>query len=380
MKIGIDFRTMTKGRRSGIEEYVYQITKALVERYPDHEFCLFYNALKKAKLDFPWLKLPNVKIFELYLPNRLIDLTGLTFGWPKIDHLLGGVDVFFSPHFFWASLSDCPRVITFHDLSFLRYPEFFPWQKQFWHARMLPRLQTRLAAHLIAVSNSTKKDLMSYFDVPEEKITVIYEGVDTNEFKPIPKDHPCLKEFRKREGLPERFFLFLGTIEPRKNVIAILQAFRYLLHSGMPKTIGLVLAGNVGWLSKNVLNLIFSKDLAENVYIRNVRSEERKFWYNSCEALIFPSFFEGFGLPPLEAMACGKPVITSNRSSIPEVVADAAIMVDPFRPEEIASAIKMIIEDRELCEELSSRAIERSAKFDWNKAAEQTFAILEKVR
>lgn len=380
MRIGIDFRAMAKGTRSGVEEYVYQITRALVAGYPQHEFRLFYNARRKAPLDFPWLKAPNVRLVEGNLPNRLIDVTGILAGWPKVDRLLGGADVFFSPHFFWASMEAAPRVITFHDLSFVRYPEFFPWQKRLWHWRMRLGKQIAAASHLIAVSESTKRDLMRYFGVPPEKITVIYEGVDSKEFSPMPEGHLWLKEFRKREDLPKRFFLFLATVEPRKNVAAILEAFRLAHAAGfLPKDVQLVVCGSIGWLAKDVMRLARAADVRESVHFRSVKSEERKFWYNASEGLLFPSFFEGFGLPPLEAMACGKPVISSNRSSLPEVVGDAAIMVDPFRPEEIASAMRMVIEDEGLRRELAKRGITRSGQFSWTQAAERTFAIFEKM-
>jgi glycosyltransferase involved in cell wall biosynthesis len=262
----------------------------------------------------------------------------------------------------------------------MRYPEFFPWQKRLWHWRMRLGRQIDSAAHIIAVSESTKQDLMNYLEVPEERITVVHEGVDQKEFSPMPENHLWLKEFRKRENLPKRFFLFLATVEPRKNVLAILRAFRFAHSSGMlPQGIELVIAGNIGWLAGDVMRIARSSDLRKRTHFRSVKSEERKLWYNASEALVFPSFFEGFGLPPLEAMACGKPVITSNRSSIPEVVADAVIMVDPFRPEEIASAMQAVLENQWLRTELAKRGITRSRQFSWEQAAEQTFAIFEKI-
>lgn len=381
MRIGIDFRALARGTRSGVEEYIYQITRALVAGYPQHEFRLFYNARRRAALDFPWLKAPNVTVIEGNLPNRLIDVTGVLAGWPKIDRLLGGVDVFFSPHFFWASMEAAPRVITFHDLSFIRYPEFFPWQKRLWHWRMRLAAQIAGARHIIAVSESTKRDLMHYFCTPEEKISVIYEGVDREQFSPMPRDHPLLKEFRKRQDLPPRFFLFLATVEPRKNVCAVLEAFR-LAHAAaaLPPDVHLVIGGSIGWLARDVLRRARSADLRGVVHFRSVKSEERKLWYNASEGLVFPSFFEGFGLPPLEAMACEKPVIASNRSSLPEVVGNAAIMVDPFRPEELVSAMRFLVQDETLRRELGRRGLARSSQFSWQEAAKKTFAVFEKVR
>lgn len=381
MVIGIDFRMMARGTRTGVEEYVYQISRALARAYPNDEFRLFYNAFRKAPLDYDWLKLPNVRLVESSLPNRVIDVTGVLFDWPKADRLLGGVDVFFSPHFFWTSLERAPRVLTFHDLSFLHYPEFFTWRQNIWHTRMFIKTQIARSRRLIAVSESTKRDLMHYYRVPEEKIAVIYEGVDQKEFGPMPVGHPWIKEFRKRQNLPDRFFLFLGALEPRKNALGALAAYELARTSGMiPPDLHFVIASNLGWLSGDVLRAAKSRSLDGVVHFSPVRVEDRKFLYNAAEALILPSFFEGFGLPPLEAMACGTPVITSNRSSLPEVVGNAGVMVDPFRPEEIAFAMATIVKDGAFRAKLREKGISAAGSFSWDKAAKDTFAIFEKVR
>lgn len=381
MVIGIDFRMMARGTRTGVEEYVYQISRALSSVYPNDEFRLFYNAWRKVPLDYDWLKLPNVRLIESRLPNRIIDMTGILFGWPKADRLLGGVDVFFSPHFFWTSLERAPRVLTFHDLSFFHYPEFFTWRRGIWHRRMLIKTQIARSAHLIAVSKSTKRDLVHHYRVPEDKITVIHEGVDQKEYGPLPEDHFWIREFRKRQNLPGKFFLFLGTLEPRKNASGALAAYKFARESGMiTPDLHFVIGSSSGWLSCDVFRMVKSGGLDEVVHFRPVRSEDRKFWYNAAEALILPSFFEGFGLPPLEAMACGTPVIVSNRSSLPEVVGNAGIMVDPFRPEEIAFAMAAVAKNDKLRAGLRERGMAAAELFSWEEAAKNTFAIFEKVR
>jgi glycosyltransferase involved in cell wall biosynthesis len=381
MIIGIDGRALTNGRRSGIEEYVYQIINSLALLYPQHEFRVFYNGAKKLPANVVFPNYKNLKIIEGKFPNRFIDFTGVFFDYPKVDKLLGGIDIFFSPHFFWASLAKCPRVITFHDLSFIRYSEFFPWQKRLWHWRMFIKRQIASASHFIAVSNSTKLDLMEYFDVREDKISVIYEGINHKEFRPISKDSKEILDFKRRNNLPEKFFLYLGTVEPRKNIISILEAYRLCRKLKLiPSEIYFVIAGNIGWLAKDVISLMSSPGFKDLVIFRsNVKSEERVFWYASAEALIFPSYFEGFGLPPLEAMACGIPVITSNRSSISEVVGDGAIMIDPFRPEEIAFSMSLVINDEVFKEDLRNKALNRAKFFSWERTAKATFDIFQKI-
>jgi len=378
MRVGIDFRALARGTWSGVEEYVYQITRSLMSMYPDVEFRLFYNARRRVPLDYEWLRSPNIKLVESSLPNRVIDISGAMFSKPQIDAMLGGVDVFFSPHFFWASMRSAPRVITFADLSFKRYPEFFPLQKRLWHWRMMLAKQIRTAKHLIAVSESTKRDLMEYYRVPDDKITVIYEGFDKKEFSAMRKDHPWLLEFRRRNHLPQKFIFFLSTFEPRKNVSGIIRAYKFGRDSGkIPKDYHLVLGGSLGWLYKDIFRLVNDTDLKSAVHFARVKPSERKFWYNSADIFLFPSFFEGFGLPPLEAMACGVPVITSNRSSLPEVVRSAAITVDPYKPEEITMALGELIRDERLAEMLRKRGFDAAEEFSWEKAAKRTFEVLK---
>ncbi|MBI1975163.1 MAG: glycosyltransferase family 4 protein [Parcubacteria group bacterium] len=377
MKIGIDLRVLARGTRTGVEEYTINITRALIEGYPEVEFRLFYNAFRKAPLSFPWLAWPNVRLVESGFPNRFLNLTGQIAGWPKIDTVLGGVDVLFSPHFVWANVQHAKRVVTVHGLEFVRYPEFFSLRQRSWHRAMRPRVQLQKADRVIAVSRSTKNDLVSLYGIEPEKISVVYEGVDQSAFRRVPDD--AVSRYRKTNGLPERFILCLATIEPRKNMVSLLRAFAALRQNGAAKDWRVVICGNRGWGWQKVFRAVHDLNLEQSVLFFSCPPEEKPIVYSAASIFVFPSYLEGFGLPPLEAMSVGLPVIVSNRSSLPEVVGDAGLSVDPWHDGELQYALGHLLQDARLREELSRRGIERSRQFTWEKAARGTFAIFAEV-
>lgn len=375
MKIGFDLRTIAEGKRTGVEEYTLNILREIIKDEAD-SFYLFYNAFFKSEalqnISFP----ENVFLKKFDVPNKGLDLF-FFLGFPKADKILGGTDVFFSPHFFSLPISkDSKKVTTFHDLSFLHYPEFFPFKKKVWHFVQNPKKQAESSDKIIAVSESTKKDLMKFYNIPKEKIEVVYSGVD-HSFKKLQKDDPNLKRVREKYKLPENFIFFLGTIEPRKNIEGIIDAFEKIRET---KKIKLVIAGMLGWLFSDIMkkkeNSRFKDDI---IFCGAVDQKDKVYLYNLASVFVYPSFFEGFGFPPLEAMASGTPVVTSNNSSLPEIVGDAGIMVDPYKTSEIADAIRMILESESLSRKLSEKGIMQAKKFSWEEAGRKTLNIIKNI-
>lgn len=297
-------------------------------------------------------------------------------GWPPIDKLMGGLDIFFSPHFLLSPVSDkCRQIITFHDLSFEYFPEFFPWRKRFWHASLSPETRARQAKKIIAVSQSTKDDLVKLYGLPEKKIKVVYSGVG-DEFKKIPAE--TCRAVKKKYNLPDNFILYFGTIEPRKNLVGLIEAYEIFRQKlGPGNAPSLVIAGQVGWFYKKTMlaaqQSVYAKDIIFTGFVEPV---DKAYLFNLAALFVYPSFFEGFGFPPLEAMACGVPVICSHTSSFPEVVGDAALMVDPYNFEELAWAIKEVRQDNNLRADLISRGLERVKNFSWDKCAKETLGFL----
>lgn len=373
MKIGVDIRFLARGVQSGVEEYTLNLLPRLFGS-KDTEFKLFYNAFKKNKLNFPWVDFPNVKIFRRSIPNRFLQLSSFFFDYPKIDKIIGGADVFFSPHFVFSSISNkCRKIVTFHDLSFEYYPEFFSFTRNLWHKLMKPKKQAQDADLIISVSESTKEDLINLYKIDPKKIKVIYPGIG-DEFKKL--DSSEIKNIKEKYNLPDKFILYFGTIEPRKNIVGIIKAFD-ILRLKLDTDIKLVIAGSPGWLYKEVYKTAKESEFKDDIiFCGFIDKEDKSSLYNLASLFVYPSYFEGFGFPPLEAMACGVPTIVSNCTSLPEVAGDGALLVNPYNVNEIFVAMKEVLADKALSDDLTSRGLNQVKKFTWQSCAEQTLKVL----
>ncbi|HUV05756.1 MAG TPA: glycosyltransferase family 1 protein, partial [Armatimonadota bacterium] len=239
------------------------------------------------------------------------------------------------------------------------------------------RRAVKKADAIIAISESTKRDIVELLGAPEHKIYTTLLGVDPP-YRPVSDER---KERVAREhGLGHSTILYLGTLEPRKNIPALLAAFSQARKSSPAKDCTLVLAGGKGWFFNQTFKLVEDLGLKESVrFTGYVPAEDLPALYSAATVFVYPSLHEGFGLPPLEAMACGTPVITSNASSLPEVVGDAGIMVDPYNVEELAGAILRVLCDPDLRQEMSAKGLERAKKFSWEETARQTLKVYERV-
>lgn len=286
-----------------------------------------------------------------------------------------GADLLHAPAYVAPLSAGCSTLVTFHDLSFYLLPETFNRQNRL-YLQAFSRLAARRAQRLIAVSECTRQDLIRLLGVRPEVVEVIYNGVD-DVFKPE-TDRGRLERFRAEKGLPERFLLFLGTLEPRKNVPALLSAYAEARRRGVREP--LVIAGGRGWGNERIRTLVAELGLTPWVRLAGfVAPDEQALWYNAATLFVFPSRYEGFGLPVAEAMACGTPVIASNRSSLPEIVGDAGLLVDPDDREALAGALVTALSDAALRNELSARGVERSRRFSWDTAAQATLAAYRRA-
>jgi glycosyltransferase involved in cell wall biosynthesis len=270
----------------------------------------------------------------------------------------------------------CSVVVTVHDLTFFRFPDTLPPLRRV-YLRAATRSATRRALRVIAVSRQTRDDLVQYLDVPAEKVDVVHNGV-AESFHPAPAEEVAL--FRQRRGLPRRFLLFLGTLEPRKNVVSLLEAFagwrEQAGRDGGQEGIKLVVAGAKGWYFERIFARAEQLGLGDEVLFPGfLPAGELPWWYRAADCFIYPSVYEGFGLPVLEAMACGTPVITSSVSSLPEVAGSAAIMVDPQDVPALAEAIGRVVRDAGLREMMRHAGLQQAARFSWDQAAAQTATV-----
>jgi glycosyltransferase involved in cell wall biosynthesis len=384
MKIGIDIRCLSEGRRTGVEEYTINLLKNLFERDRENQYLLFFNSWKKPMVDLSWIgTYSNVSLKVFHYPNKLLNFLFWYFRFPKIDKMLGGADIFFLPNIAFGSFSPKTKLIlTIHDLSFERYPETFSFKRRLWHWFINPRRLVREAKKIISVSESTKNDIVEIYGVNSEKIEVIHSAVSQN-FKVINRNDTKLIEVKEKYSLPYKFILFLGTLEPRKNIISLVRAYdqlRKLKHPELEKY-KLVIAGYNGWKYEKLFSEIRNSEFSGDISLTGpIADDDKAYLYNLASVFVYPSFFEGFGFPPLEAMACGVPVIASNNSSFPEIIGDSGILIDPDRPDEIEKALKAILLNRELREKLVQKGLKQANKFGWSNTAKDFLEILDKLR
>jgi glycosyltransferase involved in cell wall biosynthesis len=282
------------------------------------------------------------------------------------------IDLLHSMAFVTPLLSPCPSVITIYDLSFIIFPQSFEYLKRL-YLTLLTRPSARKARRIITISESTKRDTVRLLGVSSEKVDIVYCGVD-KAFHPLPERE--VASFRQKRGLPERIMLFVGTIEPRKNVARLIEAYSRL-RDGQVK---LVIGGARGWLYEEVFARVEELDLTGDVLFPGyIPPDELPLWYNAAELFVYPSLYEGFGLPPLEAMACGTPVITSNVSSLPEVVGEAGLTVDPMDIEGLAESMNQVLDDGALRQTMRERGLARAGHFSWARAARETVEVYRRA-
>jgi glycosyltransferase involved in cell wall biosynthesis len=274
-------------------------------------------------------------------------------------------DLVHEPVFIAPLLSTCPTVVTIHDLSFIRLPHLFQPAKRL-YLTVMTRLSARRARRLIAVSAHTAAESVKLLGVPQERIDVIYHGVDPA-FRPLPTSE--VEAFRQRQGLPERFLLCVGTLEPRKNHTRLVEAFARIYNG----EIKLVLIGGKGWLYDELFARIKALELSDAVIFPGyVPNEELPLWYNAAAAFAYPSLYEGFGMPVLEAQACGTPVVTSTAPPLPETAGNAALLVDPYDIEALAASLSQLMGDETLQSELRERGLAHARQFTWARMARET--------
>ncbi|MCX6357932.1 MAG: glycosyltransferase family 1 protein [Candidatus Aureabacteria bacterium] len=362
MRIGIDIQT-TIGAPTGVGRYTTQLVLSLAGLGGDEEYRLFFfDFLRRGcrvRPGNPRFTIRPVRV----IPGRIYELLSARTGWPPIELFSGRCDIFHFPNFIIPPLGSGRAEVTVCDCSFARFPHYA-------EGRNLRRLERSFKGTLdradavIAISEFSKRELMEIYGVSAERIFVTHLGVD------MPPPSPRGSEAARP------YFLFVGTVEPRKNLGGLLDAWRIARGRATSWRHSLVIAGGRGGGCPSVLEQARLKGVERDVIVRDYVSDgELAALYRGAEALVFPSFYEGFGLPPLEAMASGTPVIASRIPAVVEVVGDMALLCDPHNPEEIAEAMHRVIGDEALRKKLIAGGIGRAKAFTWQKTAEKTLAL-----
>ncbi|MBT4349821.1 glycosyltransferase family 4 protein [bacterium] len=341
MNIGIDIRALSPVKRSGVGNYVFHAIEHLISNDQNNQYYLFSSGWRASDYLPVELSADNIHHVHYKTSNKLFNLRLLLNIAPKIDKLFPvKLDLFWLPNINFLNLSkNLPMILTVHDLSFLHSKHFYSLKRKWWHTLINVRRLVDRANKIIAVSDNTKRDIMRFFTVAEDKVKVIYPGASVKQMDKVKADKLLAKH-----NLPAKFYLFLGTLEPRKNIAAIIKAFdKY--HQEYPDTY-LVLVGNKGWVYQKLLRSIKKRTYIK--YLGFIPSPIKDALYFSSQGLIWPSFYEGFGFPPLEATFHGRPVITSYKTSLPEIMRSQALYVDPYNSAEIYQLLKSLREDKDL--------------------------------
>ena len=367
MRVGIDAR-LVYYRQAGISQYTLRLLEELAVIDKDDEFIIFQSRKDHSTL----VDQPNFHKRSLWTPpHHRFEQLLLPFEIATAD-----LDVLHSPDFIPPRKLRYKCVITVHDLNFLVYPHFLTSDSARYYGQIDQAI--RRADRIIAVSESTRRDIVRLVGVPEGKISVIYEGANPI-FQPLDNKDELRESLRRKYGFSGEFILFVSTIEPRKNIQTLLRAYRQLLDD-YHLDVNLILAGKKGWKFEEVFDTIEELKLADRVFcLGRVPTADLVWLYNTARVFAFPSFYEGFGLPPLEAMACGTPVVVSSVSSLPEVVGDAGLMVDPLETDELTVALWRLISDDALRQELITKGLQRAAAFSYEKMARETLAVYRRL-
>jgi glycosyltransferase involved in cell wall biosynthesis len=369
MRIGIDARLLYY-QQAGIGQYTLRLVEALAQVDRENEYVLLQSHKDRSIL----VREPNFRRHAMWTPpHHRFEQLALSLELAPVK-----VDVLHQPDFIPPWRRRCPAVVTIHDLGFLRYPETLTEASKRYYGQIYRAVKS--AEQIIAVSECTKADLVRLTSAPENKVTVIYEAAGP-QFHPI-QDRSALKDARARYGIVGDFILFVGTIEPRKNLSALVRAYAYLIKEKargqtLPK---LIIAGRRGWLFEEVFSLVEELDLGYVIrFIGGVPAGDLPYLYNAALLFVYPSLYEGFGLPLLEAMSCGTPAVASDRSSLPEIAGDAALLVPPEDPEKMAQAIWQALTDDELRRELRQKGLAQAQGFSWERTARQTIQVYQKA-
>jgi len=389
VRIGIDF-TAAAQQGGGIGRLTRNLVGALAQIDRQNEYRLFVAAgrgreeeWKVGSLgsDFQTSSHPNFQLKTVPFSDHALAVAWHRLRLPLFVELFTGrVDLFHAPDFTLPPVLRARTLVTVHDLSFLRLPECFPDGLLRYLKAAVPRA-IRRADHVISDSHNTRRDLMELLGTPGAEITVIHSGVEPR-FRPMTgeADGETLAAVRRKYALPQPFILSVGTIQPRKNFARLIDAFAMLNSQFAIRNLHLVIAGGKGWLYEKVFERVKALGLEGRVHFPGfVDDVDLPALYNLAGLFAFPSLYEGFGLPPLEAMACGVPVVCSRVSSLPEVVGDAALTVDPLDVTGLAEAMRQAIEDETLRASLVARGSQRAVTFTWSKAAEELLTVYSSI-
>lgn len=370
MKIGIDIRSMF-GTPAGVGRYLANLLTHLSGMDNENSYCLYTD----CKIERPVVQQPNFHQKHLMLPLIQNYFTWNHFRLPP-ELFQHPVDLFHFPFYTMPIIRNYKSIVTIHDITYEIHPEWYSW-KGLLAMRFFSRYAAKHADRILTDSNSTKQDLMTYYGVAEDKVVVIYLGVE-GRFRRI-EDHAALRQIRTKYHIArQHIILYVGSIHTRRNIEQLIRAFHLLCRR--MSDIQLLIVGKQEYPYLDVQALVTELGLHNRIIVPGyIQDDDLPLLYNVADVFIYPSSYEGFGLPPLEAMACGTPVITSNNSSLPEVTGAAAILIDQLNIEEMADALYQVLSDEGLVRDMVAKGMIQASRFSWEQTAQKTLAVYREV-
>lgn len=387
MHIGIDLRALLNPVKTGVGEYAEELITTILSTPSSHEFFLFYNSLEPTPHLEKYSLYPHATLVATHWPNKVFNATAWGIERPRIDRIIQSktgkkIDLFFSPNFNLTALTPTiSRLLTIHDISFEFFPEFFSRRQLAWHRAINPRATARSATAIITPSENTRRDVIDYYGIDPKKIHVLQPGLAAGFKKDVAGLEPArLATVRSLYQLPEKFILFLGTIEPRKNIGTLIRGFEEYLHRTKDTSLHLVIAGAPGWNNAPLLKRLTTSPYQKNIHhLGYVASADKAALYRLATLFVYPSFYEGFGFPLLEAFATGTPVITAKRASLGEVGGKAVYYVHPHHSRDITEGIERIMSLPSLRSNLVAQGYERLKHFSYEGMAKNWLNLIERI-
>jgi Glycosyltransferase len=368
MRIAIDARKL---RDYGIGTYVRNLLRQLGRQDHPHEYVVLCREQDCDTIE-EW-----GGCFRAVVETAAAYSVGEQIAIP-MDLRREAVDLFHAPHYVLPPLTPCRSVVTIHDCIHLRFPQYLPTAIGYAYARGQMWTATHKAARVMTVSEASKRDILRYFRIPESRIDVIYNAIDDRFWRE--PDSEEIERVRERYRLTDPFVLYAGNIKPHKNLERLIESFHLMRQDPELKGVQLLIIGDEISKYATLRRAVHRYKLHKHVrFFGFVSDQTLAALYRLANVFVFPSLYEGFGLPPLEAMASGTPVITSNVSSLPEVVGDAALMIDPYEPAAIADAMRRVLTEPDLHADLRARGFARAREFSWERSIKRVRQIYDEV-
>jgi glycosyltransferase involved in cell wall biosynthesis len=380
MRIAFNIQPIVSGNKTGVAYSQDACIRMLINQHPQDEFVLEYftykNRKQKEKIAGEYCR-ENVTIKTCNVPGSWYRSCSTVLPLPYRWFFKGSADINHFYNYIIPPEVQDKSIVTIHDMAFKRYPETVRAKTKYMLKIGLQKSIQR-AARIITVSEFSKKEILHYYDYPDNKITVVYNGVDRDKYN-TNVDSSEIAAVCATYGIPQDYILYLGTLEPRKNLERLIKAYAILKHKHGDFPV-LVIAGGNGWLFDTIFKTVWDLKIGESiVFTGYVNDREKTCLMAGAGFFCFPSLYEGFGMPVLEAMACGAPVLSSGNSSLAEIAGNAALLVDSSSVEHIASGLEKLYLDGTLRSDLRKKGLERIKDFSWNKSAEALYAVYKEA-